>query len=240
MNEENEFEDFGFSLDEILGKETRLGNARHIKQLPIFPRQVVILPYEKMTLEVADRATQQMIDDVNEAESLIGISYQPKGDKSIPAPGTLGVAAQIQGITRTNPGNLYLVEIEGMVRYKTAQYVETGKPYPVATINYFDDNDDKRHRKMLPQLVAEFKSLMKRYTREWCDNNPRMLRTVDSFETRGAQIYSWLFWDLLPAPPEGRPALLEIRSTATRLYAFNQQFKQKLDWVKGKPRLSNN
>jgi len=157
-----------------------------------------------------------------------------KARSQISHAGTLGVAAQIQGMTRTNPGNLLLVDIEGIVRYKTAQYVETDEPYPITTINYFEDNDDKRHRKMFAPLVAEFKSLMKRYAREWCENNQRMIRTADSFETRGAHIYSWLFWKLIPAPPDGREALLNIRSTATRLYAFNQQFKRKLDRLKGK------
>lgn len=240
MNEENDFEDFDFSFDELMGKETRIGNARHIKQLPIFPSEIVVLPYERMTLEVADPILQKMCDDVQRAESLIGISYQPKGSSATPAPGTIGVAAQIQEIIRATHGNLYLVKIEGIVRYKTAQYVEGEKPYPVATINYFEDKDDKKHRRMYPQLVAEFKSLMKRYTREWCEGNPQKLRTADSFEPDGATIYSWLFWRYFPLPPDARVLVLNIRSTAQRLSVFNSQFRKKLDWLKDVPKNSNN
>jgi hypothetical protein len=56
-----------------------------------------------MTLEVADSIFQRMCEDVQHSESVIGISYHPKGDTSIPAPGTIGSAAQIQDIIRTTP-----------------------------------------------------------------------------------------------------------------------------------------
>lgn len=239
MNED-ELEDFGYTFDELMGKETRIGNARHIRQLSIFPSEVVVLPYEKMTLEVADPILQRMCEDVHRAESLIGISYQPKGSSALPAPGTIGVAAQIQDIIRANPGSHYFVKVEGVVRYKTAQYVETDKPYSVATINYFEDKDGKKARQMHAQLVREFKSLMKRFARDWCPEKPRMQQTADSFETAGAQIYSWLFWYLFPLPPEGRVLILDIKSTATRLAVFNKQFRQKLDRLKDAPKNSYN
>jgi ATP-dependent Lon protease len=114
-----------------------------IKHLPIFPLPLVMLPNEMLPLHIFEDRYRQMLRDVESDRRLFGVSYfEPKSvfvDK--PAAGTVGCVAEIRESELLPDGRSNILTL-GVIRYRLVDYIESGDPYLVADIEFFEDVDE--------------------------------------------------------------------------------------------------
>jgi Lon protease-like protein len=132
-----------------------------------------------------------------------------------------------------NPGNLWLVSIEGVIRFKINAYVETDKPYHMAHIRNYEDND-KFHPKYR-EVLSEMRHQLKRYDRLFRQPKGLPPNDVSIFDNQHLYIWTFFWWRFLPLKDDHRIAVLELRHAGGRLHAFNEQFKKMLDWYESQP-----
>lgn len=233
MSEKLESKEFEF--DEFIEeKETLLGNVSHIKEIPICRQPLIVLPYEWMHLEISDPNIQQMLTDVEKRESLFGIIEKSADEVALPAVGTIGVAADIEEITKTGYANLQLVKIQGIVRFTIDEYVETDEPYPVARITFFEDNENTTNfeKVNLPVLGNRLRKLMKELCR--LEGKYRHLDDyADTIKDEDLQSYSFFFWFIFLPPAQLRKLLIEMDSTVQRLFVLTRHIERVIQRLKG-------
>jgi len=228
MSEQQAPEDFEF--DEIIEEDlTLLESVSHITEIPICLQKLVVFPFEEMTLRISDPVVQQMIADIEdeeEAEMMLGI-VAPAADGHLPPVGTIGVAADIEEVITTGYGNLQLVRVQGFIRYRIEEYVETDKLYPVARVSYFEDDPDTPAEKLLrSKLVAELREIMKQITPQ--DKLRKVVLNAVITE-KSLHIASFYLWHHSTLIPEVRQRIIELRSTCVRTRVLNEQFKKVIE-----------
>jgi len=224
-----------YEFDEIIEeKESYVDKCSHIKEVAIYPQELVILPYEWMTLKISDAASKQLFEEVKKDEMYLGIGEQLSGEKALPAVGSIGVGADIEEIDKESLGNTHVVKIRGVVRFQINEYIETDKPYPVARITFFED-DKITHpgeKKMLPEMFIQLRELMRQFNR-LVGKHKHLENLSDMMNKKYLEEYSFFYWTCVATlPPELRKMLLEMRSTVRRTYCLNRQIERALKRIK--------
>ena len=121
------------ALEKILG----------IKQLPLFPLPLVLMPNEVLPLHIFEPRYRQMLKDIELRKNLFGITlFEQEGTiLDRPKPGTVGCAAEVRE-TSTLPDGRSNILAAGVIRYRLVDYVETGDPYFVGEVEFFEDDPD--------------------------------------------------------------------------------------------------
>jgi ATP-dependent Lon protease len=111
-----------------------------IKQLPLFPLDLVLLPNEVLPLHIFEPRYQQMLKDIELRRNLFGITYfDEEGtfpDK--PPTGTVGCAAEVRE-TNILPDGRSNILTTGVIRYRLIEYVDLGSPYLNGAVEFFED-----------------------------------------------------------------------------------------------------
>lgn len=235
MSKKDTFEDFEFP--EFIEENTSyLDKLTHIKEVAIFPQELVVLPYEWMTLKVTDANFQKLLSDAKGNEVYLGIVPQLKGG-GLPPVGSIGVGADVEEI---NPmlGKTHIVKIRGVVRFTIDEYVETNKPYPMARVTFFEDDEKEKpgEKEFRAMVLNELRELIGEYNR----NHGKHAHLGDFnhyIEDKHLEPLSFFFWTMCfsPIPAEIREIVLKIRSTVQRTYVLNRQLPRtlkKLDKIK--------
>lgn len=234
MSEKNWIPD-SFEFPEILEeRESYVDRCSHIKEVAIFPNDLVILPFEWMPLKVSDPAAKQMLDEAEKDEIYLGVGLQEKGEKALPAVGSIGVGADIAEIDKKSVRGTYLVTLRGVIRFIIDEYVETDRPYPVARITFFEDNRkmNKWEREMYPKFADELRALMTQFNKQF-GKYRHLDNLADTIENRQLEAHSFFLWFLFaPVPQEIRQTLLEARSTVQRTYLLNRQIERAMGRLK--------
>ena len=238
INEHPDFDEFDENSDSFSDDDDEEGYEP--EEIPIYPQQSVIFPWENMTLRITDPITLQMFDDAKiEEEKVVGITYQRDGSSGLPPVGSLGVAVYVFELTKTNT-SLHFAKVTGVVRYTIEEYVETDKPYPVARVNYFDDDYDENAEAFKAKLVGDLKAILQKMI----DNSPTAKNRVyiggDLFTPDKAEMYSFIFWWWHKLNSDTRLFFLGLRSTYQRLACLNDALTKGLEDSKNKKRGSNN
>ena len=235
MSEEKMSDDFEFP-EFIEEKISYLDKLKNITEVAIYPQELVVLPYETMTLKVTDANFQQLLSDSKGDDAHLGIAPQLKGG-GLPAIGSIGVGADVEEI---NPmlGKTHLVKIRGVVRFTIDEYIETDKPYPMARITFFEDDAKPKpgEKEFRSVLFEELRELMGEYNRNH-GKYKHLENLADSLKEKHLEAYSFFFWIACfsSMPAELRETLLRSRSTANRTYVLNRQLERtlaKLDKIK--------
>ena len=191
----DDFDEF----DDIIELNTDdLDSFKNILHLPVYPCESVVLPWEWTTLEITDPAEVLMFRENFERKSLVGITTAAADAQTLPATGAIGVAAHILEITETDFGNLHLVRVYGRIRYRLDDYVQIGKPYPVAAITFFDDipATDEGEIDFGHFLFEEFRGLLLELIR--LNNAPRHNEYhAERLEFEKLTKHSFFFWFML-------------------------------------------
>lgn len=112
-----------------------------IKHLPLFPLPLVLLPNEILPLHIFEDRYRRMLADVRQDRNLFGLSYfdpkEPFIDK--PAIGSIGCVAEIRESETLPDGRSNILTI-GVIRYRLLDYVESGDPYLVGDVAFFEDD----------------------------------------------------------------------------------------------------
>ena len=118
-----------------------LDKVKGLRHLPLFPLPLVLLPNEIVPLHVFEDRYQQMLKDVAEERNVFGVPYfEPEGAYiERPGTGTVGCVAEIKEIDTFSDGRSNLLTV-GVVRFRINEYVESGDPYFVGDVEYFEDD----------------------------------------------------------------------------------------------------
>ena len=133
-------------------------------KIPIFPlSNFIIFPKTTVPLNIFEPRYIDMIDDSMKSNKLIGM-IQPKIYKENnlnPDLHKVGCVGKITTFKETDDGR-YLVELKGIIRFKSLDELETEKKYRILNVNYenfFQDLDTVKENLKFSDLELIFKDL---------------------------------------------------------------------------------
>jgi Lon protease-like protein len=117
-----------------------LDKVAGLKHLPLFPLPLVALPNEFLPLHIFEERYRQMLKDVEREQNIFGVSFFDPETSFVdrPATDTVGCAVEIRQ-SETLPDGRSNVLTLGLVRYKLLDYVDSGAPYFVGDVDFFED-----------------------------------------------------------------------------------------------------
>ena len=111
-----------------------------LKQLPLFPLPLVLLPNEVLPLHIFEPRYRQMIRDIELRRNLFGITYFDSETASSdgPAVGTVGCVAEVRERSMLPDGRSNIVTA-GVIRYRLLSYSDCETSYFTGDVEFFED-----------------------------------------------------------------------------------------------------
>jgi ATP-dependent Lon protease len=124
-----------------------------IKQLPLFPLPLVLIPNEVLPLHIFEPRYGQMLRDIELRRDIFGVSFfdAESSETDRPAIGSVGCAAEIRERSALPDGRSNIVT-SGLIRYKLIEYADAGTPYLMGDVEFFEDEPED---KALVEPVAD-------------------------------------------------------------------------------------
>lgn len=192
-----------------------LENVSGVKFLPLFPLSIVLLPFEPLPLHIFEQRYRQMLRDVQIENNLFGLSYfdPQKSESDLPEIGSVGCAAEIRNVQMMDDGRSNILTV-GTVRYRIEDYPETGEPYSVAQVSFFEDEAEDQAK--LQPLADEVFALYLRIASAAHELSGERGRfpTIPQFEPQQLSFLTAASFNL---EPEIKYEFLKMRSTSERL-----------------------
>lgn len=193
-----------------------MDKVRGVSELPLFPLPLVLFPGVPLPLHIFEERYRRLLEDVRVSNNLFGLSYfDPNvfGAGERPEVGHVGCATEVVEVQTMPDGRSNILTV-GVVRYRVTEYVESGDPYLVARVEFFEDEegDDAVLRKRAGEVAEMFTRIA------------RAMRSIN--EERGAlpelplgepERLSFLVAAVVEMEADAKQQLLELRSTAERL-----------------------
>ena len=134
------------------------------KKIPVFPlSNFIIFPKTTVPLNIFEPRYIDMINDSMKSEKLIGM-IQPKNsinNKIIPELYDIGCLGKIISFKETEDGR-YLIELRGLIRFKTKKEIKTENKYRILEVNfedYYQDLINEKEDLKFSDLKLIFKDL---------------------------------------------------------------------------------
>lgn len=114
-----------------------------IKQLPLFPLPLVLLPNELVPLHIFEPRYRQMLSDIELRRNIFGIThFDPDQDPlSRPTTGSIGCAAEVKEKNILPDGRSNIIA-SGVIRYRLLEYLDLGLPYLSGDVEFFEDEEE--------------------------------------------------------------------------------------------------
>src|SRR5687768_8728876 len=114
-----------------------------IKQLPVFPLPLVLLPNEVLPLHIFEPRYRQMLTDIELRRNLFGITFFEPGEglPERPPTGSIGCAAEVRETSMLPDGRSNILT-SGVIRYRLLEYLDVGTPYLSGAIEFFEDDPE--------------------------------------------------------------------------------------------------
>src|SRR5688500_6476876 len=111
-----------------------------IKQHPLYPLPLVLMPNEVLPLHIFEPRYRQMLNDIELRRNLFGVTnYEEEGPvPDRPPPGGVGCAADVREKSLLPDGRSNILAA-GVIRYRLIDYVDLGSPYLVGEVEFFED-----------------------------------------------------------------------------------------------------
>jgi Lon protease-like protein len=209
-------------------------------QIPIFPLPVVLFPNEILPLHIFEPRYRKMVKDIQfTTNNLFGVSYlSPETSISpsqpIPMVGTIGCVAEMREIQMLPDGRSNILTI-GVVRYRIEEYVKSDEPYLVASVSYFeDDEEDVELLKPIADEVFELFVKIARMAHEFS----REKGELPELPQTEPQTLSFLIGAAFNLPAEEKYELLKLRSTSERLQRLREKLKEIIERVKSATKIA--
>jgi len=133
-------------------------------KIPVFPlSNFIIFPKTTVPLNIFEPRYIEMINDSMKSNKIIGM-IQPKfsnNEEEIPILHEVGCIGKITSFRETKDGR-YLIELKGLVRFKSISELKTEKKYRVLEVNYenyLQDLEDEKEELKFSDLELIFKDL---------------------------------------------------------------------------------
>lgn len=186
-----------------------------VSELPLFPLSVVLFPGVPLPLHIFEPRYREMLTDIRAGNDLFGLSYfdASTSDREVPEIGSVGCVAKVTDAQSFADGRSNILTV-GVIRYQLEKYVDLGRPYLVAQVKYFeDDQEDSQKVEETSREVAEIFTRIARAVRTINDERPNLPNIADTEPQR----LSFLVAAAMEVDTEVKQELLELRSTSERL-----------------------
>ncbi|HKP69679.1 MAG TPA: LON peptidase substrate-binding domain-containing protein, partial [Pyrinomonadaceae bacterium] len=114
-----------------------------IKQLPLFPLPLVLLPNEVLPLHIFEPRYRQMLHDIELRRNLFGVTFFDAESETSdrPAIGSVGCVAEIRETSLLPDGRSNIVT-SGVIRYRLLEYSTDETPYLAGVVEFFEDDPE--------------------------------------------------------------------------------------------------
>lgn len=195
-----------------------------IRHLPLFPLPLVLLPNELLPLHIFEPRYRQMLKDIGLEENMFGVTYfNPENTLADKPPiDTIGCVAEVREMQNLPDGRSNLLSI-GVIRYRLIDYVETGDPYFVGDVEFFED--DAEDETVLEPLAGEVFALFGRVAKAAHKLSGEHGKLPDIPQAE-PQALSFLVTAAFNLDPELKYKMIETRSTIERLERLREILRQ--------------
>jgi ATP-dependent Lon protease len=200
-----------------------------LKHLPIFPLPLVMLPNEMVPLHIFEDRYRQMLKDVEGENRMFGITYFESPGTPIEKPpvGSIGCIAEVRE-TETLPDGRSNILTLGVIRYRLIDYVESGDPYLVGDLEFFED--DPEDRSAVEPLADEVFALFERMARAALKMSGNRGR-LPEIQRADPEALSFLITAAFNFESEKKYQLLEMTSTSGRLQNLKDILDQAVEQI---------
>ena len=185
------------------------------KIISVFPlSNFIIFPNTTVPLNIFEPRYIDMINDSMKSEKLIGI-IQPKNsnnETTLPELYSVGCVGKITSFRETEDGR-YLIELKGLIRFKTISELKSEKKYREYEVDFKDFNQDLEYQKeqiKFSDLELIFKDLKSLFDKRGFIINWKALEKQSLNETINALAMA------SPFSLEEKQALLEAKNLEDR------------------------
>lgn len=189
--------------------------------LPVFPLPLVLLPNELLPLHIFEPRYRQMLSDAELKKNLFGVTFFNPSASFIDKPeiGSIGCVAEVRESRTFEDGRSNIMTF-GVIRYRLLDYVETGKPYLVGDVEFFEDfeDDDKSELNRLADEVFKLFNRIAQAAHKISGANGALPEIVRA----EPQALSFLISAAFNLEAELKYQLLEMRSTSERLLKMRE------------------
>jgi Lon protease-like protein len=198
--------------------------VRGVSELPLFPLPLVLFPGVPLPLHIFEERYRQMLADVRAGNNLFGLSYFDLNTATNTRPpiGHVGCAAEVVETQLLPDGRSNILTV-GLIRYRLVEYVETGEPYLVGSVEFFEDErEDEALLLERARHVAKLFTRIARAVRNLNDDRAALPELPDAEPER----LSFLVAAAMELDAEAKQVLLEMRSSAERLERISNLLAQ--------------
>ena len=204
-----------------------LEKVHGIKQLPLFPLELVLLPNEVLPLHIFEPRYRQMLVDIELRRNLFGLTFFGHEDSIADKPPieTVGCAAEVRETT-TLPDGRSNILTAGVIRYRLLKYLDVGTPYLSGEVDFFED--DEEEPSIVQPLADEVFDLFERIAKAAF----RLSGNRGSFPeipTAEPEPLSFLVTAAFNLDDDMKYKMLEMTSTIERLTNLQGILKQSVD-----------
>lgn len=195
-----------------------------IKQLPLFPLPLVLLPNEILPLHVFEPRYRQMLADIGREKNLFGVSFFNPAESFIdkPEPGAIGCVAEVREVQAMPDGRSNVLTV-GVIRYNLLDYVDAGEPYMVGDVEFFED--DEEDARLLQPIADEVFELFRRVA-EAAHRLSDKRGAMPDIQPTEPQALSFLITAAFNLAPDLKYQMLATRSTVERLEKIRAHLRQ--------------
>ena len=192
-----------------------LEKVRAIKHLPLFPLPLVMLPNELLPLHIFEDRYREMLKDVEQTGRLFGVTLFESNEGLIDKPplGSIGSVAEIRESELLPDGRSNILAL-GIIRYRLIDYVDSGEPYLVGDVAYFEDEPEDAEK--LSPLADEVFTLFERMAKAAFKMSGSRGQ-VPEIQRTDPESLSFLITAAFNFENEKKYSLLEMTSTTGRL-----------------------
>jgi ATP-dependent Lon protease len=198
--------------------------VRGVSELPLFPLALVLFPGVPLPLHIFEERYRQMLSDVRVSNNLFGLSYFDinTATNTRPPIGHVGCVAEVVESQLLPDGRSNILTV-GLIRYRLVEYVETGEPYLVGGVEFFEDeHEDEALLLERARVVAKLFKRIALAVRSLNDDRGGLPELPDEEPER----LSFLVAAAMELNAEAKQELLEMRSGAERLERIGQLLSQ--------------
>jgi Lon protease-like protein len=193
-----------------------LDKVRGVRELPLFPLPLVLFPGVPLPLHVFEERYRRLLADVRVSNNLFGLSYFDPGalgSLEHPPVGHIGCATEVVEVQPLPDGRSNILTV-GVARYRVTDYADSGEPYLVARVEFFEDEEGDAA--VLTKRAGEVAEMFTRIARAMRSINDER-GALPELPLEDPERLSFLVAAVVEMDADAKQQLLELRSTAERL-----------------------
>jgi Lon protease-like protein len=206
-----------------------LDKVSSVRELPIFPLPVILFPGTPLPLHIFEPRYRQMLQDIELGNKLFGVSYFDASETEATRPeiGHLGCVVELREVQSLPEGRSNILTL-GVIRYRLIDYVDTGDPYLVGEVEYFEDyeEDEEQLRPLAKEVLDKFVRIANAI-RKINDERGQLPELPET----SPQLVSFFIASAVDFDTKIKYEMLESRSTSERLERLQEMLTQAVEQV---------